>query len=348
MERQGRLLVSSGTPELAFKVIASEGLDDLPEDVDTVRLRLPRRPAVARIVWFYLRSGSVIRRHRRACDVVHTCGAITRARVDVATVHLCQAAASREATGYQRGWRRLNSAAARVAARAIERHCYQPQRVKSLIAVSSAIANELNENYPDVEHLTIPNGVKVSSLNPLTDRANESRELVRAVMVTGDFALKGVDTVIESLALARHVSLTVVGPGESDHLMAIARRLGVENRVVFTGFVEDVGPYYGESDIVVCASHYESFGLFLVEGALSGCAIVSNEVGIAPDLVGPGDGGIIVQRSAVAYADAFNELDADRERMFTCGEVARRRASAFTSDAMVSSYASFYATVAPS
>jgi len=342
MERQGRALITSNQGSVDFTVIASEGLEGLPESVSTVQLKLPRRPAVARIIWFYLRSGRLIRRHRGDADLVHSCGAITTARVDVATVHLCQAAVSRGASGYRRGWRRINSAAARAAGRWTERRSYRGDRVGTLVAVSPVVDSELATFYPDVVRTTIANGVDAENFRRTAREARDDAGFLRVIMVTGDFALKGVDTVIEALALARNAHLSVVGAGDVTELEAIARRLGVLDRLEFTGFVDDVAPLYADCDVVVCASHYESFGLYLVEAALAGCALVSNRVGVAEQLVGPDRGGLLVERSPAAYADALNALDADRPRLRSMGEYARQAAEAFSIEAMATGYADLY------
>ena len=77
MERVSHTLVSSSSSDVEFIVLASDGLDELAPTVRTERLALPKRPAFARIAWFYLRSGARIRRLRAEVDLVHTCGAVT-------------------------------------------------------------------------------------------------------------------------------------------------------------------------------------------------------------------------------------------------------------------------------
>jgi UDP-glucose:(heptosyl)LPS alpha-1,3-glucosyltransferase len=342
MERQGRALLTSPSPPAQFTVIASEGLDGLPESVEVVRLRLPRRPAFVRIAWFHLRSRRLIKRHAGRTDVVHTCGAITGAHADVATVHLCHAAVPASSTGRRARWRRANAGLARRLGRRYERRQYRPERTGLLVAVSPTVERELAEYYAGVPRTVIVNGVDVTPLDTDVDRDSGGDRALRAVMVTGDFAVKGVDVAIEALALARTVELTIVGGGDPARYLEMARRLGVEDRVTFTGHLDDVAPIYRRSDVVVCASVYESFGLSLVEAALAGCAVVSNDVGVASDLVDGGDGGIIVRRSPAELADALSSLAGDRERVRKLGAAARQRALRYDAREMVARYGRLY------
>jgi glycosyltransferase involved in cell wall biosynthesis len=344
MERQGRALVTSRPAPAQFTVVASEGLDGLPDDVGTVRIRLPRRPAFVRILWFYVRSRSIARRQRRRgmVDLVHSCGAITPARADVTTVHLCHAAVEPGLLGRRSLGRRTNARLARAVGLWAERRRYQPGRTGILVAVSDAVYAELARHYPDIERREIYNGVDGRTFDVERAGRDASSGSLGVVMVTGDFALKGVDLAVEALALAPDARLTVVGRGDSAAYLQMARRLGVDDRVVFTGQVTDVGPIYLAHDVVLCASHYESFGLFLVEGALSGCAVVANDVGVAAALVGDGTGGVIVERSAAAIGRTLSELSGDRPRVRRYGDAARVAARRFTVDNMVAEYGRLY------
>jgi glycosyltransferase involved in cell wall biosynthesis len=297
-----------------------------------------------RIIWFYARSRSIVRRRRRRGDVdlVHSCGAITPAHVDISTVHLCHAAVEPGLLGRRSVSRRLSARLARAAGRWVEARRFRPGRTDVLVAVSDAVAGELAEHYPELERREIFNGVDGKAFDVDRPSPVGDSTTLGVVMVTGDFALKGVDVAVESLALAPNARLTVVGRGDSFAYLQMARRLGVDERVVFTGQVDDVSPIYLSSDVVLCASHYESFGLYLVEGALAGCAVVANDVGVAAALIGHGNGGLLVERSAGAVGRALRELSEDRDRVRRLGQGARANARAFTVENMVEKYRQLY------
>ncbi len=84
----------------------------------------------------------------------------------------------------------------------------------------------------------------------------------------------------------KDVAFVLVGDGsERESLLAKARSLGVEHRVVFVGFRKNPAPYYRAASIVILTSNYEGAGRILMEAALEGKAIVSTSVGVAPLLL---------------------------------------------------------------
>lgn len=79
----------------------------------------------------------------------------------------------------------------------------------------------------------------------------------------------------------------VIGGGhlQSD-LEAQARRLGLTEQLIFTGFREDAAELYGDLDIVALTSLNEGTPLTLIEGIVGGRAVVATEVGGVTDLMG--------------------------------------------------------------
>lgn len=74
-----------------------------------------------------------------------------------------------------------------------------------------------------------------------------------------------------------------------DDLRALAGRLGVAERVGFTGYVEDAAAAMRGLDVVVHAStEPEPFGLVIVEAMACGRAVVASEAGGAAELIRPG------------------------------------------------------------
>ena len=341
MERMGHALISAASDRIDFTVVACEGLASLPPGVRTIHVPLPSAPAFARIAWFFVRSRRIVRRERDGVDVVHACGALTPEPVDVATVHLCHAAVDKAARRREVGWRRANAAIARALGRAIERRQYRRARVSELVAVSPVVDRQLAQYYGDVPRRVIANGVDAASFSSV-DRPDDNPELLRVIMVTGDFALKGVDLAIEAISRAPHASLTIVGEGPVSHYERIVREKNLVGRVHFTGFVKDLAPLYREHDVVLCVSHYEAFGLFLVEGALSGCAVVSTSVGVADDLIGANEGGRVVTPHATSIALALEDLRANPSARRACAEFAEMRACTYTRTAMVDAYVEMY------
>ncbi|NLC08130.1 MAG: glycosyltransferase family 4 protein, partial [Syntrophomonadaceae bacterium] len=98
----------------------------------------------------------------------------------------------------------------------------------------------------------------------------------------------------------------IVGDGSlAQELKELAQHLQIADRVIFTGFREDVPQLMAVMDVVVVPSLSEAFGLSLIEAMCLGKPCVASAVGgiteIAEDgrtalLVPPGDGAAIAEK----------------------------------------------------
>lgn len=94
---------------------------------------------------------------------------------------------------------------------------------------------------------------------------------------------KNVSLAIESFAKAapEDACLIIVGEGsERASLESQAQKLDIIPRVFFEGFQETV-PYYALADLVLVPSHFEGYGLVIIEALASGKPVLSTDVGIA-------------------------------------------------------------------
>ena len=82
------------------------------------------------------------------------------------------------------------------------------------------------------------------------------------------------------------------GPDRA-RLEALARELGVDDRVLMPGRVGDVAALYRRCDVVVHPARWEGFGLAMLEGMLAGRPIVAAHAGSAPELVADGMTGLL-------------------------------------------------------
>jgi len=139
---------------------------------------------------------------------------------------------------------------------------------------------------------------------------------------------KGIDRVIEAIALVPKARLLIVGndeEGATPGLEALASRAGVRDRVVFAGPV--YGPaktgLYRRATLCVLASHSENFGNVVLEAMREGCpVVVTPEVGAA-EIVREADGGLVVPGDADSLARAFAKLIAEPSLRDAMGQRAR-------------------------
>jgi glycosyltransferase involved in cell wall biosynthesis len=145
---------------------------------------------------------------------------------------------------------------------------------------------------------------------------------------------KNVDRTMKVLSLlGRQVGLVVVGDGPEERpLMALARRLGIEDRVCFAGRVtpEHTFRLLRASDVLVLNSTYEGLPHVVIEAMWAGVPVVATNVGGTPELIEHEATGLLVPPADDrALRHAIQQLLADSGRRRTMAararEIARTR-----------------------
>jgi len=105
-------------------------------------------------------------------------------------------------------------------------------------------------------------------------------------------------------------------------------RLGLQNRVGFTGFLRDTAPAMRSLDIVVHAStEPEPFGMVIVEGMACGKAVIAAQAGGAVELFTDGETALAHAPGDEAHlARQIQRLAGDRELRQRLGQAGRRAA----------------------
>lgn len=96
---------------------------------------------------------------------------------------------------------------------------------------------------------------------------------------------------------------------------ALAKRNGLQDRIIITGFVKDVHTYYKAADLVVHSSiEPEPFGLVVIEAMASCKPVIVSNLGAPPELVDDGEDGLIVNPTdTVSLAASIRRLADDRD-----------------------------------
>ncbi len=130
------------------------------------------------------------------------------------------------------------------------------------------------------------------------------------------------------LAAFADAGCVLAGEGPSrPGLEAEARRLGVQERVVFLGHRRDVPTVLAALDLFVQPSIYEGFGLSLLEAMAAGLPIVASRVGGIKELVEDGATGVLVRpQDPGALGEAIVRLLRDRGGAGRLAEAAAARA----------------------
>jgi glycosyltransferase involved in cell wall biosynthesis len=144
--------------------------------------------------------------------------------------------------------------------------------------------------------------------------------------------IKGLDTLLRAVAAARTevpaLTLELAGAGpEEDDLRRLAAELGLDEAVRFLGPVTPIGPVYERALAVVVPSRGEGFGMVALEAMERGRAVVASRVGGLPEVVVPGETGLLVPPDDLeALRAALVTVASDPAHAAKLGAAGRRRA----------------------
>lgn len=155
---------------------------------------------------------------------------------------------------------------------------------------------------------------------------------------------KGLDLLIRAAAELKDslpaLRIVIAGDGgQQRRLRRLADTLGCGDRVLFPGYLREVGDFLSCLDIYVQPSRTEAFGLGVTEAMASGLPTVVTNVGGLPEQVVDGETGLCVPSGDLrGLVDALKRLASDpdlRQRMGGRGQ--ERHAERFSLEKMESS-----------
>jgi glycosyltransferase involved in cell wall biosynthesis len=96
------------------------------------------------------------------------------------------------------------------------------------------------------------------------------------------------------LKYPKQIGLVIIGSGSLEvYLQKQVRSSGLDHDVVFVPWTNELLSYYRTSDIFLMTSRFEGYGLTLAESLLCGTPVLTTDVGVAPEIVIPGQTGWI-------------------------------------------------------
>jgi glycosyltransferase involved in cell wall biosynthesis len=224
-------------------------------------------------------------------------------------------------------------------------HRFALQNVSKAIAVSPAVASNLQKIFPREKVTCIPNGIDIETRSETSkDLGNEFRFLhnmpfdAPLIGIVGELkVLKGQrDFVLAANIVAGkfpEARFVVVGKDNSlkkdfrRELKKLVKVFDLEDRFLWLNWVDDTAPLVAALDVFVSASHTESFGLAMLEAMATGAAVVSTETEGARELIENGKTGKLVPvKEPVQLAAAIVELLSDEDLRQTLGKNARTSA----------------------
>ena len=216
-------------------------------------------------------------------------------------------------------------------------------RARRIIAVSHFTKWELTKYYkiPPSKIQVIHNGVDTRKFYPTPDKLKIKQELglnpddIAIVSVGRLYARKGLFTLIESIPSVirkfKNAKFIISGKGQRDEmqkLLAYAKKLGVKDKIVFTGYYPDkkLPKLYQAADVFAFSTFYEHHPFAVLEALSTGLPLVTTNVGGIPETIESGKNGLLVEPfNAKQFSDSILCLLEHPVKAAEMGHLARKR-----------------------
>ena len=213
------------------------------------------------------------------------------------------------------------------------------------IAVSEAVAQQLCQTFhvPPYKIRVIHNSIPVDRYECTASQAfraklrlGSERQIVLTVARLDP--QKGHYYLLEAIQQVHDAIFVIAGDGpEKTVLEAQAHKLGIEDRVIFLGYRQNIPELLAGCDLFVLPSLYEGLPLSILEAMAAGKAVVATAVGGTPEAVLDGETGLLVPPGdPVALARAIQEILSNPLLLRKMGATGRERVQReFSSATMV-------------
>lgn len=216
---------------------------------------------------------------------------------------------------------------------------YLYQKADLLVAVSDGIRKSYNNKYklnPDKIVIITPptdiDNIKNLAKNYCTE-FHSIKEYPIIISVGTLSSVKNFILLLEAFKkLIRKIDcrLVIVGEGvEKEKIVRHAQDLGVEKKILLTGYQENPYKYMAKSSIYVSTSKFEGFSLSIVEAMVLGLPVVSTCTDGAKQILEEGKYGILVDHNSDAISTAIFSLLTDKEEYKRYSDIGKIRAGIF-------------------
>lgn len=230
-----------------------------------------------------------------------------------------------------------------------------------IIAISKAVKGVLNKAGIEEDKITVVHsGIDTEKFDGVQKAEHLFREfnIPKKNLVIGTIAhltdhkghiylLQAIPKILKEIP---NCFFLFVGGGELKELLVEkARILGVKDKVIFTGFREDIPKILSILDLFVLPSHLEGLCTSLMDALYMQVPIVATTAGGIPEVISNGKTGLLVPpKDPVALAEAVVELMKDEDKKKAFAKRGKKKISEkFTASKMVEGVEKVYLSIAP-
>ena len=189
----------------------------------------------------------------------------------------------------------------------IEKQIFKEGNYQAIMANSRRGKKEIADLYGVPENKIHVIYTAVDSKRFTGDHGQETKEkLCRQLGIKPDkplllfvgsgFQRKGLPATLKALALLPFPAhLIVVGKERLSPYQRLAKKLGVDSSVTFTGPIPDVVPFYKGADVFIFPTIYEPFSNVCLEAMAAGLPVVTSRINGASEVIVEGENGCIIE-----------------------------------------------------
>ena len=328
--------------DVRIAIFDSRGIAYDIKGIPVADLRLPSRPSKVGKIINVIKRGLKLRvlKKKEHIDISYSFGP---------TANLANIASG----GRESKWLGIRSYMDMGNPRQIRLFCRCADRV---VCCSDMICQEIREKYHCNKAVTLNNPFDLREVKALSERHeaklpwSDGRILIsmgREDVVKGYWhLLKSFSLVHKKLA---DTKLMIIGQGEFEQYKELARGLGINDAVCFTGLKKNPYPYLKKGSLYVLTSYYEGFPNAMVEAMAMGLPVIATDCMTGPREILEDKYGILIPNmSQEEDLDPHNitteennlareiiALLEDRDKMQHYREMALMRAGEYTAESYV-------------
>lgn len=164
------------------------------------------------------------------------------------------------------------------------------RKYSKIICISEGVREAFLSSIKVKDSLTtvIHNGVNLNRFPRIAKQINTNKKVFKLGMVGRLVAQKDIKTLLELMAkLDGGFELHLAGDGElRSEFEAYSVKLNVQKNVVFHGQVNDIPEFLSSIDLYIQSSHWEGFGIAIVEAMAAGLPCLATNVDGLNNVIG--------------------------------------------------------------
>lgn len=190
---------------------------------------------------------------------------------------------------------------------------YAYRNLDCIICQSQDMKNDLHVTYniSDNKLVIINNPItKQIEVNP---SLNPSHDKLKFITIGRLDRIKGYPRLLKILSKLNYdFEYTIIGKGDSEELLETVKLFGLEEKVNYIEYTDNVYKYFNEHDLFLQGSYVEGFPNALLENCITGTpAIVFNAPGGTKEIIEHGINGLIAENEEqfLVYLNNFKKND---------------------------------------